>query len=240
MAGSNLFYSLDKERVLTKAYMVAIAPLGDHGYKVGNYFLDKRIPLTDQSVVYSLGILTDTDFDIAIHEKWGCPIYMYDPTPVCIEYMKKHERDKHLKHFPYGVWTENKTLKFYKPKLGGSASVFAGEEGGAAYFEAECLTMEAIMAQNDHDHINIFKADIEGAALPILMQMEKKNIYPDQIVVEFERPRKDPSKIKAFFEDLTALRSQLDVAGYDEFLLPRENAKYFSLEMLFAKKDKMI
>ena len=48
-----------------------------------------------------------------------------------------------------------------------------------------------------------FKADIEGAALPVLNQMILNKIYPDQIIVEFERPKKEMPKIIAFLKDVS-------------------------------------
>ena len=64
-------------------------------------------------------------------------------------------------------------------------------------------------------------------------------IYPDQIIVEFERPKKSSSKINDFFNNVSDLRSKLNVAGYEEYLLPRNKARYYALEMLFVKKMKI-
>ena len=35
------------------------------------------------------------------------------------------------------------------------------------------------------------------------------------------------------------LRSKMKEIGYEEYLLPRNKAKYFALEMLFVKKNKI-
>lgn len=164
---------------------------------------------------------------------------MYDPTPLSITFMNAHKANSSLKYSPIGIWIEDKTLRFYEPKLGGSASMMSNEESNNKYFEAKCETMKTVMKRNQHDHISVFKADIEGAALPILGQMIENQIFPDQIVVEFERPKKDMLKINDFFNDLTELRSKLGVNNYEEFLLPRKTAKYFSLEMLFVNKRKI-
>ncbi len=233
---SNLFYSFDKYRVQTKKYQEDIPGLGNHGRVYGNYYLDSRVPLDATSVIYSLGILTDISFDKAVSEAHQVGVYMYDPTPKSIAFMEGHADNPYFHFHPYGVWTENCTLKFYEPKLGGSASLINTEASGN-FFEATCLTMKDILHQNKHDHISVFKADIEGAALPILLQMIEQSILPDQIVVEFERPRKDDQKVEQFFEDLNRLRAQLKTHQYEEYLLPRQEAKYFSLEMLFVHKN---
>ncbi len=236
---SNLIYFLDEERKLTKNYQTDIKPLTSNYIQAANYYLDTRVPLNEKSIVYSLGILTDVAFDTFVQEKFGCDIFMYDPTPKAIEFMEGHKSNTNFKFNPVGVWIENTTLKFYEPKLGGSSSVIENDNSGK-YFEAKCLTMESIMENNNHKEISVFKADIEGAALPVLIQMVNNNIYPDQIVVEFERPKNDMAKVKAFFEELSDLRTKLKDAEYEEFLLPRQEAKYYSLEMLFVKKSKIV
>lgn len=237
---SNLFYVFDKKRVQTKKYEKSIKKLGSNGVQFGNYFLDKRIPLNSESIIYSLGILTDISFDLSIQKKYGCPVFMYDPTPSSIEFMKKYRSNESLKYSPVGVWIEDKTLRFYEPKLGGSATIMGNDESKGAYFEAECLSIETIMRKNQHDHISVFKADIEGAALPILKQMVENNLFPDQIVVEFERPKGGLSVVKEFLIEVSELRAKLKDAGYEEFLLPRKGSKYFSLEMLFVNKNQIV
>jgi hypothetical protein len=89
------------------------------------------------------------------------------------------------------------------------------------------------MELNGHSHIDIFKADIEGAALPILEQMIDQEIYPSQIVVEFERPKKNQTKIDSFFNRVDAVRDKLKHEGFLEYQIPREKGKYYSIEFLF-------
>ena len=103
------------------------------------------------------------------------------------------------------------------------------------YFIANCKTMKDLMSDNGHRNIDVFKADIEGAALPILEQMLDQSIFPTQIIVEFERPLKDQTEIDDFFNRITAVRNKLNDQGYSEFILPRDIARYYSLEMLFVK-----
>ncbi len=214
----NWLYFLDRRRVLTKKYEKNISAIGTNGIKFGNYYLDKRVPLNNDSIIYSFGILTDISFELSLQQKVGCAIYMYDPTPISIQFMKNYEANTLLKFFPIGVWVEDKTIRFYEPKLGGSASIFSAAENGK-YFDAKCATMKTIMASNQHNHVSVFKADIEGAALPVLCQMVREGNLPDQIVAEFERP-KEEEKIQEFFNQLTDLRKKLKNYGFEEYLLP--------------------
>lgn len=232
---SNLLYIFDKNRVRTKGYQKDIPKIDSNHFLAGNYYLDKRAPINKDSIVYSLGILTDISFDLHVSEQYSCKVFMYDPTPTCIEFMKAHSSNSLLKFFPLGVWTESTQLKFFKPKHGGSASAMDQHENDD-YFLADCRTMQDIMITNNHSTIDVFKADIEGAALPILEQMIKQGIFPNQIIVEFERPQNSQTEIDDFFNRVTNLRNQLKEQNYVEFFLPRGIAKYFSLELLFVKK----
>ena len=235
---SNWIYFLDKERVATKKFQSNIVGINPFLAKAGNYYLDSRVPITERSIVYSLGVLTEISFDLHLVNNFGCQVFLYDPTPVSIQFMKQFKSNKLLIYRPVGVWIENTVLKFYEPKYGGSASVMRNDKTGR-YFEAKCLTMESLMRENQHKKISIFKADIEGAALPILNQMIQNKTFPDQIVCEFERPQGNMSKVQDFFRALSSLRSNLAEEGYEEYLLPRHESKYYSLEMLFVKKNKI-
>jgi FkbM family methyltransferase len=233
---ANIFHAFDKERIMTKQYLEDIPHLSSNHIACGNYYLDSRIPLGKDSVVYSLGILTDISFDLAISNKYGCPVYMYDPTPITIDFMKQHTSNHLLKYKPVAVWIENTSLKFYEPSFGGSASLFGKTDD--TYFEAKCFTIAELMAENNHEDIDVFKADIEGAALPVFEQMLENEVLPDQVIVEFERPRDNMSEVISFFDRITNIRTILKSKGFEEFQLPRGAAKYYSLELLFVNAKK--
>ncbi|WMX16011.1 FkbM family methyltransferase [Aureispira sp. CCB-E] len=228
---TDLFYVFSKPRRKTKAYISDIPPINRNHLQAANYFIDTRMPLNDKSVVYSLGISVDSSFDEFLTKNYGCEVYMYDPTPASIEYMAK-QKNELFKFFPIAVWIENTTLKFSTPSFGGSSSSFIETND---FFYAEARTISKLMEDNGHSHIDLFKADIEGAALPILLQMIELDIIPRQLIVEFERYETEDSKIDEFFKKITFVRNILREKGYEEFLLPREKQKYFSLEMLFIK-----
>jgi len=231
---SNLRVPFDAQRRRTRAYLAGIPPLDAEQFPAGNYFLDRRRPLGAESVVYSFGILKDIEFDEAVANRFGCPVHMFDPTPVTRQFMAHYATDARFDYHPIGVWTENTTLTFFEPELSGSASVVFGD-AQAGTFQAECYTVAEIMRRCGHPKIDVFKADIEGAALPVLEQMVGEGILPDQIIVELERPLSSVSAIDDFFTRVSGLREALRTAGYAEYQLPRRAARYFSLELLFVK-----
>jgi FkbM family methyltransferase len=230
---TDLFYRWDYQRVVTRHYLDAIPAIDRNHKPFGNYFLDADIPLSAQSKVYSLGILRNVSFDDAVSKAFGCEVFMYDPTPVCQEFMMAHAANPGFRYFPLGVWTEDTTLRLYSPAHGGSSS--AVYQQGESHFDAECRTMCTLMADNGHSHIDVFKADIEGAALPILEQMVDESMFPGQVIVELERPRGGVEELVDFLYRVSTLRKRLRDVGYAEYKLPRDRFIFFSLELLFGR-----
>jgi FkbM family methyltransferase len=228
-------YFLDAKRVFTKELLAQYPPVDGRHVAVGNYFLDKRIPLDASSVVYSVGILTEISFDVAVAQRFDSQVFMYDPTPVSVAFMEQYKGHRNFKFFPYGVWVEDTVLKFYLPNDAGSASILSGN-GSEKYFEATCKTLKTLMATNLHARIDVLKMDIEGAALPIMEQMIAQHIFPNQIVVELERPLADIFANIDFFHRVVTVCKALEKEGYEIFSLPRTGASYFSMELLFSKK----
>jgi FkbM family methyltransferase len=234
----NAHYFLDSKRVFTKELLGTFPKIDERHIEVGNYFLDKRLPLNSESIVYSIGILTEISFDIAVAEKFDSQVFMYDPTPVSIDFMKQYEGHRNFHFFPFGVWIENTILKFYLPNDAGSASIMS-ENNKGKYFEANCKTLQTLMTENQHDRIDVLKMDIEGAALPILEEMEKAHIYPNQIVVELERPSGDIQQNIDFFHRVLTLCNKLEAKDYEIFALPRAAYSYYCMELLFVKKSEI-
>ena len=231
---SNFHYFLDYKRVLTKEFLEKIDPIDNNHYEVGNYFLHKNYQFNKTSLIYSFGILNDIDFDLALVNNSKCQVYLFDPTPRSIAFMKTYKDHPQLHYTPKGLWTEKTVLKFFQDPEGGSASAVFNTNSGS-YFEANCETLDQLMSHNKHQHIDVLKMDIEGAALPVLEYMIKKDIYPTQIVVELERPKKTVTDLIDFFFRVNQITTHFQQKNYSIFKLPKDRAKYFSLELLFVK-----
>lgn len=236
---ANFHYWLDADRVYTKRFGERFGQLSGHHQVYGNYWLDSRLPLGPQSVVYSLGVGGDIQFDLAVAEKVQCEVHLYDPTPSSIEFMEQQAQiddapHKLLRFHPQGAWDSNTTLRFNVPKRGGSASAVSNESS-ASFFEAPCVTVAEMMKQNGHREIDVLKMDIEGAAERIVADLLKNGIFPKQLVVEFERPTGSVDVQVAWFQKIEGLSESLKSHGYEATLLPRDRARYFGLEILFAR-----
>lgn len=241
---ADLHYRLDPERVLTKRYAETFDSVGPEHVAYGNYCLDSRVPLSSDAVIYSLGVGGDVSFDRAMATKFGAPVYLYDPTPGSIAFMEllrlRSPEDRVLgllKYFPIGAWSEDTVLRFDMAPLGGSAS--AVDEVGkhrTDYFEAQCQSVKTMMRTHGHKHIDVLKMDIEGAAEAVMEHLLRENIYPIQLVAEFERPRGNVKKLIGYFSHIDALCSRMREVGYTITHLPRDRANYFGLELLFVRR----
>ncbi|WP_414830136.1 FkbM family methyltransferase [Alteromonas sp. H39] len=230
-----LFYRFDARRVLAKEFEDALRQPDGTLIRMGNYLIDKQQTFSEPPVVYSLGVLTDTSFDVAVAEHYDTHVYLFDPAPIAADYISKNPHPQ-LTFFDYGVWTENTTTVFSCPeKEGRSPSMLMAHKGKK--FTAECRTLEDIMNSLGHENVDILKMDIEGAALPILEDLVEKNRkLPTQIVVEFERYEAEIIQFCEFYVRVQKLMDAFTERGYQVYNLPRRYHKYNCLELLFTKR----
>jgi FkbM family methyltransferase len=236
LGSSDLHYFLDPERVINKRFEATFPRPQRHHAAYGNYLLDTRLPLTSASIVYSIGVGGDLSFDNAVSQRHGCPIFLFDPTPTTVDFMTiQNGKNPLLRFEATGVWDSDTTLRFFVPKRGGSSSIFGSSGRSSAYFDAPCSTLRTIMEKHGHEHLDVLKLDIEGAAFRVLEHMFREHIYPDQVVVELERYRSDVHGFLKFFSAVDELTTKAREVGYEITCLPRTRASYFGIELLFAR-----
>ena len=223
------------ERQIAKRYEQTLPIIEkDKFYKVGNYYLSNKYPLSSNSIIYSLGILNDTSFDQSVSDKYKCNIFMFDPSIIATKHIEEINNPKFIFQ-EIGIWVEKTNMRFSSPLYGGSPSMFLKHQGKV--FNAPCERLSTIMDNNNHSHIDVLKMDIEGAAPPILNNMLDNKIYPNQIIAEFERPNGFCVKeFLDFYQTLRKLINRLESVGYIMGVIPREKFKYYSLELSFIKK----
>lgn len=231
---SNLLSFFNPERRIAKRYEETLPVIDkDKFYKVGNYYLSKKHTLSNDSVVYSIGVLNDTNFDQILSDKYGCNIYMFDPSVISTEHVKETNNSKFIFR-QVAVWVEKTIMKFSSPLYGGSPSMFLKHRGKV--FDSECEPLNSLMSDNNHIHIDVLKMDIEGAAPAILNNILDDKIYPNQIIAEFERPNTaDVEEFFDFYQTMKKLIQRLKSVGYEMRVMPREKFKYYSLELIFVK-----
>ena len=209
---------------------------------VGNYLIKANL-LNKNSIIYSFGVGDSLGFEKKIVEKFKCRVYCFDPTKLAINFMKKEKYDKNLIHFqPYGIWNTDGKIKFYyqdeanRNNSGGSiTNLFETKK-----FEfLDCFKLSSIMNKNNHKRVDVLKLDIEGASIHVIENFISENIYPNQIVVEFEFSEIDEfkdDKFNKWARKLEKLISLMKSKNYKCYNLPRySHLPYSTIEVLFVK-----
>jgi len=234
---ANWHYFLDPYRVITKRYEESIRLIDDSFITLGNYAISKAVPINEESVIYSLGVLNETSFDEAISRKYGCNVHLFDPSIIATRHIKKLNNPRFVFQ-QIGIWNEETEFTFSTPVYGGSPSMVFEHPGRK--FVAKCETLPTVMQSLSHEKIDILKLDVEGAERVILSHALDNNIHPTQVVVEFERKKgtKSVTELLRFFNEVDCLRARFKSLGYSEWRLPRSANSFYSIEMVFVRFDK--
>ena len=147
--------------------------------------------LNENSIVYSLGVGDEVDFDLSIIEKYGVEVFAFDPTPSSIDMLDHSKLPERFHFHPWAVTAEDGTLKFY-PRLrkDGTKSdvmftMIAEEQTRNDVIEVPAYSLRTIVGKLQHDRIDILKMDIEGAEYEVLEGLLESPVLPTQLLVEF-------------------------------------------------------
>ncbi len=147
--------------------------------------------LSQDSIVYSLGVGDDIEFDLALIRKYGVEVHAFDPTPSSIDMLGDRDLPGQFHFHPWAVAAEDGSLTFYPcVKKDGSKSdimytMIAGEASVDDPIEVPAFSLSSITTKLDHDRIDLLKMDIEGAEYEVLDGLLASDIKPTQLLVEF-------------------------------------------------------
>ncbi len=146
--------------------------------------------LSPRSVVYSVGLGTDTSWDEAIMAAHGLHVWGFDPTPKAIAYVRNNSRLGDRFHFtPEGLAAREGKLTFTLPTNPEHVSMRAGKLSGmGGAVEVRVNTLENWMARNGHTRLDLLKIDIEGSEYDVLDDWIARRAFPmDQLLIEFHQ-----------------------------------------------------
>jgi len=151
----------------------------------------RRDLLDKNSIVYAFGVSNHIETEELLAARVGCTVYMFDPTPPALEYIKSRTLDPRLIFDPIGVWIESGPLRFYTDRRSRNKNLsVVNMYHTDSYIEAPCYTLADIMKKYGHTRLDVLKMDIEGSALPVLLHMiEHTPLRPRQIVGALEKPQ---------------------------------------------------
>jgi len=164
---------------------IDVASIKDGGW----WFTPER--LNEDSIVYSLGVGDEIDFDLSIIDKYGVTVHGFDPTPSSIDMLNAADLPDRFHFHPWAVTAEDGSLKFYpRLKKDGSKSdvmytMIAEEETVDDVIEVPAYSLSTIAQKLGHQHIDLLKMDIEGAEYEVLDGLLASPNKPTQLLVEF-------------------------------------------------------
>ena len=235
-------YFIKKRKLIKKFTKENLDQLDDIDIvNIGNYLLKKSF-LSKETVIYSFGIGENLSFEKTISKLYGCKVYCFDPTTLAVNFMKREEYDKENIFFePCGIWISDGKIKFYNQNendlknTGGSITNLFETNN---YMLLDCNKLSTLMRKNNHENVDVIKLDIEGACIEVMKDFLKENIFPDQIVAEFEYSEHDNISEEDFnlwSEDVKKIISILKNKGYKCYNLPRySHLPYSTIEALFV------
>lgn len=147
--------------------------------------------LDADSIVYSLGIGDDIEFDLSVIEKYGVEVHAFDPTPSSIDMLKGMNLPQRFEFHPWAVTAADGSLTFYpRLKKDGTKSdvmytLIAEEETVDDAIEVPAYSLSTIIQKLGHEQIDLMKMDIEGAEYEVLDGLLASPIKPTQLLVEF-------------------------------------------------------
>lgn len=155
----------------------------------GWWFTPKN--LNADSIVYSLGVGDDIDFDLSVIEKYSVEVHAFDPTPSAIDMLDGKDLPQRFKFHPWAVTASDGNLTFY-PRLrkDGTKSdvmytMIAEEQTINDAIKVPAYSLATISDKLGHDRIDLMKMDIEGAEYEVLDGLLSSSIKPTQLLVEF-------------------------------------------------------
>lgn len=174
LKGNEWYYKYD-----IKVNKIAV---GDVGYE---WVLCPDL-LKEGSIVYSFGAGTDISFDKDLVKRFGLNVYLFDPTPKSVKYVKEQNLSSNFIFEEIGIADFSGNAKFYLPLNPDFVSATIERQSEMQKnieVRVECLS--DIMKRHQHIFIDLLKMDIEGAEYNVIDDILNSRIEIQQILIEF-------------------------------------------------------
>jgi len=147
--------------------------------------------LDADSVIYSLGVGDNIEFDLDLIDRFGVTVYAFDPTPYAREWVATQDLPERFVFKPWAASGEDGTLRLYRRvnRRGKKAKVMwtAEDEAGDSsdFIDSPAYTVHTIMEELQHKRVDLLKMDVEGAEYDILDGLQNATHLPQQLLIEF-------------------------------------------------------
>lgn len=180
------------------------------GTDYGGWFVPSGL-LSERALCYGVGAGEDISFEVGLIQRYGCEVYCFDPTPRAQRHLEALRRNTEaglptlinnragvfydcdkpcldrLQFRPYGVWSEDRTMRFYAPADPTHVShSIVNLQRTESYFEADCRTIKSLMQSFGHADVSLLKLDVEGAEYEVVASLLNDRIHPAILCIEFD------------------------------------------------------
>jgi FkbM family methyltransferase len=140
--------------------------------------------LAEDSVVYSLGVGNEIQFDLALIEKFSVHVYAFDPTPESIAWINHQKLPEQFHFVPYGVMDYDGIAQFQQfDGVQFGTKISASQQNKVVRLKV--FRLATIMKNFNHPKIDLLKINIEGGEYAVIADLIASKIDVKQIVVEF-------------------------------------------------------
>ena len=197
----------------------------------GYFFSDKRLKSKKLNII-SAGIGDNSVFERYLEENYKISkLICIDPTNVARLALKKNL--KNYKFYKAALTDKTKTGKifipYFKEDINYSVENIIQSKNSMKIKFYDVIT---VMKKSKIKNIDILKLDVEGIADKVIFKCFHKNIYPNQICLELERP--------IFFDQIyffkRLLKFQSVVGKYYEIFYYTKKKRGQRIELLCLKK----
>ena len=162
---------------------------GDHGWVIDESSIDS------ESIIYSVGVGSNIDFDLELIDSLDVTIHAFDPTPRSVEWVKEQNLSNKFIFHPVGLAAENGFMNFYPPAKSSSTHFSPVDRYGNKDNEikAPVKDIDTIASELGHKKIDLLKMDIEGAEYEVIKALPDSEVIINQILIEFHHMYKSIS-----------------------------------------------
>lgn len=161
-----------------------------HAVKAGGWWFHPDA-LGQDSIIWSLGVGEDVDFDLALIRRFQLRVEAFDPTPSSVEWLTAQAMPGNFHFHPWAVTARDGVLKMYpRVKKDGSKSsvmysMVADDASRDDAIEVPAFCLGSIQAKLGQQRLDLLKMDIEGAEYDVLENLLDSPVKPRQLLVEF-------------------------------------------------------
>jgi FkbM family methyltransferase len=158
-----------------------------YGNTYGGFYLCPEF-LDENSIVYSFGIGEDVSFDNAVIKNHDCHVFGFDPTPKSINWIKRQKLHEKFHFYEFGISNKSGFVDFFLPNNPEHVSGSIITQKNVDIMKKVSVEMKSlndIMNELGHKHIDILKMDIEGSEYDVIENILNSKISITQILIEF-------------------------------------------------------